>query len=176
MLKKRNDGDLPVPFEPGEGLADQPITRARAIKLAGATVAAGAFAAFMPDAAEARPNRKGRRRRRRRRRRNVTTTNNTTDNSTVNFGDSLVGTPVTEAVTVTNNGPDSVTLNPTIVGDGFRLVDTDPIIVGAGESRIVEVIFDPLSGGVSTGNLRLVDARDGLVLEDIELLGTGLLP
>jgi hypothetical protein len=29
---------------------------------------------------------------------------------------------------------------------------------------------------VSTGNLRLVDARDGLVLEDIELLGTGLLP
>ena len=174
MPMKRNDGDLPVPFE---GIAEERITRARAIKLAGATLTAGALAAILPDEADALTSAQRRRRRRRRlrrRRRNVTTTNNTTDNSTVNFGDSLVGTPVTEAVTVTNNGPDSVTLNPTIVGDGFRLVDTDPIIVGAGESRIVEVIFDPLSGGVSTGNLRLVDARDGLVLEDIELRGTGL--
>ena len=40
---KRNDGDLPVPLE---GLADAPVTRARAIKLFGATAAAGAFAAF----------------------------------------------------------------------------------------------------------------------------------
>jgi hypothetical protein len=174
-MTKRNDGDLPVPFEQGEGLAETPVTRARAIKLLGAMGATGAFALVAGGTAEARPNRRRRRRRRlRRRRRNVTTTNTTTDNSTVNFGSPLV--PTTVPVTIANNGPDTVTLNPTIVGEGFSLANTDPIIIEAGETAILPVIFDPVNvDGAQTGNLRLVDARDGLVLEDIELLGTGLL-
>jgi hypothetical protein len=177
LLMKRNDGDLPVPLE---GLAEERITRARAIKLAGAAAATGAFALFWgTDEADAltRAQRRRRRRRKRlrRRRRNVTTTNNTTDNSTVNFGDSLVGTPVTEVVTIENNGPDSVTLRPEIVGDGFTLVDDGLITIAPGQTAVLPVIFNPLSGDAQTGNLKLVDVDDGLVLEDIDLLGRGLL-
>ena len=173
---KRNDGDLPVPLE---GLAEERITRARAIKLAGAAVAGGAFSIFWgADVAEARPNRRRRRRRRRRlrrRRRNVTTTNNTTDNSTVNFGDSLVGTPVTETVEVTNNGDTPVTIRPEIAGDGFSLVDSSEITLLPGETADVDVVFLPNAndvGQVTTGTLKLVDVDDGLVLENIELLGS----
>jgi hypothetical protein len=139
--------------------------------------ATGAFALVAGGTAEARPNRRRRRRRRRlrRRRRNVTTTNNTTDNSTVNFGDSLVGTPVTEVVTIENNGPDSVTLRPEIAGGGFTLVDDGLITIAPGQTAVLPVVFNPLSGGAQTGNLQLVDVDDGLVLEDIDLLGRGLL-
>jgi hypothetical protein len=165
----------------GTGLAEQRITRARAIKLAGAAVTAGAFAIFWgADEADAltRAQRRRRRRRRRlrRRRRNVTTTNNTTDGTTVNFGGTPVsGPPLTETVTIANNGPDTVTLRPEIAGGGFSLVDTDPITIRPGDTADLGVIFDPLGGGLSTGTLRLVDARDGVVLEDIDLLGRGLL-
>jgi hypothetical protein len=182
LLMKRNDGDLPAPFEPGEGLADKPITRSRAMKLFGAMGATGAFALFTGGTAEAgerdRRRRRRRRRRLRRRRRNVTTTNNTTDNSTVNFGDSLVGTPVTETVEVTNNGDTPVTIRPEIAGDGFSLVDSSEITLLPGETADVDVVFLPNAndvGQVTTGTLKLVDVDDGLVLEDIELLGNPVL-
>jgi hypothetical protein len=85
---KRNDGELPAPLE---GLAEQRITRARAIKLAGAMGATGAFALFLPDKADARKKKRRRRRRRRAR---------------VAEGSS---TPVT-----LNVSPDGGVLNPTI--------------------------------------------------------------
>jgi hypothetical protein len=178
MLKKRNDGDLPVPFEPGEGLAEERVTRARAIKLLGAMGATGAFALFTGGTAEAgerdRRRRRRRRRRLRRRRRNVTTTNTTTETSTVNFGSPLA--PTTVPVTIANNGPDDVTLKPTIVGEGFSLANTDPITIKAGDTAVLPVTFDPRNiDGAQTGNLKLVDVADKVVLEDIDLLGTGLL-
>jgi Abnormal spindle-like microcephaly-assoc'd, ASPM-SPD-2-Hydin len=174
MLMKRNDGDLPVPFETGEGLAEERITRARAIKLAGAMGATGAFALFAGGTAEAgeRDRRRRRRRRRRarlRRQRNVTTTN--TDNGVVNFGNTTVGAPVTRFVEVKNNGPDSVTLEPTLVGDGFSLVNTDPIEIASGDTVRIPVVLNALEEGVQTGTLRLVDARDGLLLEVVDLVG-----
>ena len=187
-VNKRNSlerGGVPAVREDTEmvgfsDLADTPITRTRAIKLAGAAVTAGAFAIIWgADEADAltRAQRRRRRRRRRlrRRRRNVTTTNNTTDGTTVNFGGTQLGTPLTETVTIANNGPDTVTLRPEIAGGGFSLVDTDPITIAPGDTADLGVIFDPLGGGLSTGTLRLVDARDGVVLEDIDLLGRGLL-
>ncbi len=166
MLTKRNDGDLPVPFE---GIAEEPITRARAIKLAGATIAGGAFSIFWgADVAEARPNRRRRRRRRRIRRRRQ---NNVTSTETTNFGSTTVGSPLTEFVEVTNNGPDSVTLSPTVVGDGFELVDTGDVTVASGETVRIPVVLNALEEGVQTGTLRLVDARDGLLLEAVDLVG-----
>ena len=157
-------------------LADAPVTRARAIKLAGATVAAGALAAFWPAEADAlTPQQRRRRRRRRRlrarRRRQAAVVSNP---ATVNFGDTTVGTPVTEPVQVTNNGTTPVTLQPTVVGDGFTLADTGNITLAPGETATVPVVFNPLQEGVSTGELRLVDARDGLVVETVDLLGNGV--
>ncbi len=167
MLMKRNDGDLPVPSEPGEGLSDQRITRARAIKLAGATVAAGAFAAFVADDADARPNRRRRRRRRRRQRRN----NVTTDTSIVNITTPGEVVPVT----VTNNGTTPVTITPQLVGDGFSLVNANDaefqLLPGA--SRLVEVTGTNLAGN---GVLNIRDASDGLILEVVDLNGPLVLP
>ena len=170
---KRNDGDLPGPLE---GLADQPITRARAIKLAGAMVGTGAFALLLPDEADALTRRQRRRRRRRRRRarlrrqRNVTTN---TENSTIDFGD-VTALPDSETVTVTNNGDVPVTVRP-VVGDGFTLLDADgneiadgdTIRIPANDSVDLVLRLDEL---VSSGTLQLVDVRDGLVLETVDLV------
>jgi hypothetical protein len=169
---KRNDGDLPVPFEPGEGLADQPITRSRAIKLFGATIAGGALIAFLPAEADARPNRKQRRQRRARRARRRRQAAVTSPQPVVNFNP-ILNVPVTELVDVTNNGPDTVTIDPTVVGEGFTLGDLSnlDLRLEPGETVQIPVILTALNGGVQEGTLRVVDARDGLVLEVVELVG-----
>ena len=173
MLTKRNDGDLPAPLE---GLAEERITRARAIKLAGATITAGGLAMFLgTDEADALTRRQRRRRRRRRirQRRNNVTTN--TENSTIDFGDvSVVELPVTRTVTVTNNGDVPVTVRP-VVGDGFTLLDADgneiadddTIRIPANDAVELDVVLTEL---VSSGTLELVDVRDGLVLETVDLV------
>ena len=166
MPMKRNDGDLPVPLE---GLAEERITRARAIKLAGAAVAGGAFSIFWgADVAEARPNRRRRRRRRRRRQRQ---NNVTTDTSIVNITTPGGVVPVT----VTNTGTTPVTITPQIVGDGFSLVNANDakfrLLPGA--SRLVEVTGTNIAGD---GVLNIRDASDGLILEVVDLNGPLVLP
>ena len=182
MNKKDNleRGGVPAVRENTEGagfsdLADAPVTRARAIKMFGATAAAGAFALFTGGTAEAgeRDRRRRRRRRRRarlRRQRNVTSTN--TDNGVVNFGDTTVGSPLTEFVDIKNNGPDSVTIDPTVVGSGFTLADLSGIdlTLEPGETVSIPVIVDALSSGVKTGELRILDDADGLLLEKVDLV------
>lgn len=169
---KRNDGHLPVPLE---GLADQPVTRARALKLLGATATAGAFAAFAGGAAEARPNRKRRRRRRRRRRQAAVTS----PQPTVNFGDTTVGAP-SPAVTipVTNEGNTPVTIDPTVVGDGFTLGDLSglDLTLDPGETVQIPVTLNALEEGVQTGELQVRDASDGLLLETVDLTGNVTAP
>ncbi len=155
------------------GLADAPVTRARAIKLFGAVIAGGALVAFLPDEASARPNR----RKRRRRRRQAAITSNP---STVTFAPTIVGTPSpAKNVTITNDGDTPVTLRPEMVGDGFTI---DPMFSGIdgftlapGASIAVPVIFTPGVEGPSTGELRIVDAADGLLVETVNLVGEGIL-
>ena len=155
------------------GLADAPVTRARAIKLFGAAIVVGALVAFLPDEAGARPNR----RKRRRRKRQAAITSNP---STVTFGNTVVNTPSpAENVTITNDGTTPVTLTPTVVGDGFTIDPTFPGIDGfrlaPGASIDVPVIFTPEVGGPSTGGLTIVDAADGLLVETVKLVGEGIL-
>lgn len=155
-------------------LGEATITRSRAIKLAGAALAGGALSVLWAGEAEASPAQRRRRRRRRlraRRRRQAAVVSNPT---TVNFGGTTVGTPTTQPVQVTNNGTTPVTLSPTVVGDGFMLADTGDITLAPGETATVPVTFNPLQEGVSTGELRLVDTRDGLLLETVDLSGTGV--
>ena len=168
MLMNRNDRDLPVPFE---GLAEQPITRSRVIKLAGATVAAGAFSIFWgTDEADAlTPAQRRRRRRRRRNRRRQAAV--TSPQQVVSVGT----TPV--AIPITNNGSTPVTIRPELVGDGFTLVNASgtpiapetTITLDPGQTLPVFVSLDALQGGAQDATLRLVDVRDGLVLETIRL-------
>jgi hypothetical protein len=170
MLTKRNDGDLPVPFETGEGLAEEHVTRARALKLLGAMGATGAFALFTGGTAEAGERDRRRRRRRRRRRmlraRRRRQNNVTTDTSIVNITTPGGVVPVT----VTNNGTTPVTITPQLVGDGFSLVNADDaefeLLPGA--TRLVEVTGTNLAGD---GVLNIRDASDDLILEVVDLNG-----
>lgn len=176
MAMKRNDGDLPVPLE---GLADRPVTRARALKLLGATATAGAFAAFTGGAAEAGDRDRRRRRRRRLRKRRARQRRQaavTSEQPTINFGNTTVGTPLTENVVVTNNGDTPVTIDPTVVGDGFTLLDAGNITLQPGETVRIPVVLNALEEGVQTGTIRLLDARDGLLLETVGLTGTVTAP
>ncbi len=154
------------------GLADAPVTRARAIKLFGAAIAGGALVAFLPDEASARPNR----RKKRRRKRQAAVTSNP---STVTFGNTVVGTPSpAENVTITNDGTTPVTLTPTVVGDGFTIDPTFPGIDGftlaPGASLAVPVIFTPGVEGPSTGELRIFEGADRLLVETVNVVGEGI--
>ena len=118
-----------------------------------------------------------RRRKRRRRKRQAAVTSNP---STVTFGNTVVNTPSpAEKVTITNDGTTPVTLTPTVVGDGFTIDPTFPGIDGfqlaPGASIAVPVIFTPEVGGPSTGELRIVDAADGLLVETVNLVGEVIL-
>ncbi len=183
--KSPSDFYLPVPFEPGEGLAEERVTRARAIKLLGAMGATGAFALFTGGTAEAGERDRRRRRRRRRRLRRRRQNNVTTNNSTVDFGDNLVdadllGGPITRDIEVANNSDVPVTIRRELVdANGFTLLDASgtPIANGStiripanGTRDITVGLTDLLGSGLQTGTLRLVDARDGLVLETIDLV------
>jgi len=179
MRKKRNDGDLPVPFEPGEGLADRPITRARAIKLFGATIAGGALMAILPDEADARKKRR-RRRRRRPRRRRAQVAPPTTTPITLVPGDNIIN--------ITNLSPDkplTISEVKVIDGDG-SVISTQPLVGGPvtiqpGDTAPITVDLSGLSATdlLNADGLRLIDERgvpitvvdeNGVVVGDIDVL------
>jgi hypothetical protein len=174
LLKKNEDGEIRPSREELEAgfsdLGDVTITRSRAIKLAGAALAGGAFSLFWAPEADALNKKKRRRRRRARRRRQAAIV---ATPSVVNI--TTPGAVGAVPVTVTNNGTTPVTLKPQLVGDGFTLLNADDaqfeLLPGA--SRLVEVTATALA---EEGVLNIRDASDGLILEVVELNGPGLLP
>jgi hypothetical protein len=179
LLKKNEDGEIRPSREELEAgfsdLGDVTITRSRAIKLAGAALAGGAFSLFWAPEADARTNKNKRRRRRRararRRRRRAAIV---ATPSVVNI--TIPGAGGAELVTVTNNGTTPVTISPEVVGDGFTLGDLSGL----------DLELDPNGGFVNIpviatadaeeGVLNIRDASDDLILEVVELNGPGLLP
>jgi hypothetical protein len=159
-----------------DGLSRTPITRAQALKLVGAAAAGTAITLIWPGEADADARSRRRRRRRRRKRRAVTS-----NPSTVNFGDTTVGAPVTRVVEITNDGNTDLFLRPELVGDNFSIADAgilDGFNLEAGETIEIPVIFTPDILGNSEGLLNLVvedGVDDGLVVEKINLLGRGII-
>jgi len=165
MTKRTDDGV----GRPLAGLAEERVTRARAIKLAGAMVGTGAFALLLPDEADAANRRQRRRRRRRkklraRRRRQAAVTS---PQPTV---------PVNENPTVVpikNEGDTTVNIVPQVSGGGFELGDLSAVdlSLAPGQTALVPVTFTPQVGdlGVQTGELRILDGSDGLLLETVTL-------
>ncbi len=165
-MTKRNDGDLPVPFE---GIAEERITRSRAIKLFGATIAGGALMAILPAEADAR-----RRRRRRRRRRKARVTPNPTP---LVLGDNVL--------TVTNPSSDkplTISQVKVIDSDG-SVISTRPLVGGPvtiapGATAPVKFSLDA-DDLLNADRLRLIDERgvpitvvdeNGVVVGDIDVL------
>ena len=152
MLMKRNDGDLPGPLE---GLAEERITRARAIKLAGAAAATGAFALFWgTDEADAR--RRKRRRRRRRRRRKARVSQPTP--ITLVPGDNIIS--------ITNPSDKPLTISEVrVIGKDGSVIETVPlaedIIIQPRDTLPVTVDLSGLTATelLQADGLRLIDGR-----------------
>jgi len=159
-------------------LAEERITRARAIKLAGAMVGTGAFALLLPDEADALSRRQRRRRRLRRRRARQQRQNNVTSTQpggTLNFGDVVVSPALPlplQTVTIENNGGTPVTIDPRVVGDGFSLGNLSglDLTLQPGDTVDIPVVVDAVRDGVKTGELRILDDSDGLLLETVDLV------
>jgi hypothetical protein len=164
LFTKRNDGE---PLVPLEGLADQPVTRARAIKLVGAMLGTGAFALLLPDEADAR---KRRRRKRRPRRARVADGSSTPVVLNLDPDGGVLNPVLNPTINITNPSPDKpLTISEVkIIDSGGSVISTQPLVGGPvtiqpGQTRPVTV---NLSGLTVT---ELLDA-DGLRLLD----GTGL--
>jgi hypothetical protein len=174
-------------------LVDGTITRARAIKLAGAALlsASGLMMLFQSPAEAGR-----RRKKRRRRRRRPTTTRVRTNRRRVRFRDTPAGTtpetsPV-QNVTITNPGTQPISIEPVFSSPDFTLAPgfTFPDEIAAGNSVEVPIVFTPQlpspttsTGEVRTGELTFVDTGGSPVVivdannntvDAIELKGTAL--
>jgi hypothetical protein len=203
LVKRDEDGELRPPrWELEEGsyedvaamLADGTITRARAIKLAGAALLAGSgMLALFQSPAEAGRRRKKKKRRRRRR---SITTRVRTNRRRVRFRDTPAGTtpetsPV-QNVTITNPGTQPISIEPVFSSPDFTLAPgfTFPDKIAAGNSVEVPIVFTPQlpspttsTGEVRTGELTFVDTGGSPVVivdannntvDAIELKGTAL--
>jgi hypothetical protein len=119
-----------------------------------------------------------------------------TSTSTVTFGNITVGNnPLPQEVTIKNNTGKELTVQPTVVGDGFTLVEEDAIKLAPegqdGDTEVVQIdllsdILGDLLGdldrldldGVLTfvdqdGNvLELVDKETGKTVKEIDLLAS----
>jgi len=178
MLMKRDEGEELRPprweledsslDELSAALTEETITRARAIKLAGAALLAGTgLTMLFQSPAEAR------KRRRRRKKKKVTASPRE-----VTFPNTPAGTTSdSKSVTVTNNGtePVSVVLSPEALNGGFTLAPSfdasAPILPGT--SADVPIQFTPAEQGVEySGQLLVVDAT-GTTVTATDLTGRG---
>lgn len=178
FMKRDEDAVVRPPWEelemtsledPAVSLADVTVTRSRAIKLAGAALAAGAFGLIFVPEADARRRKKKRRRRRRRRNRGTITPN------PVNFEPTPVGQPSTENVTFSNNGTNPIYVSPDLGNPAFTLAPTfDPSVpIAPGASVTVPITFTPTTPGVQTGSVTLVDAN-GTTVATAPIAGEGV--
>jgi hypothetical protein len=194
LVKRGEDGERrPSRWELEEGsnddlatmLAEGTITRARAIKLAGAALlSASGLMMLFQSPAEA-----GRRRKKRRRRRRRSTTRVRTNRRRVRFRETPVGTLPSESpvenVTITNIGTDPISIQPVFSSPDFTLAPgfTFPEEIATRNSVTVPIAFTPLQEGVQTGELTFVDTdgspvvivdANGNTVDAIQLKGTGL--
>jgi hypothetical protein len=175
MLMKRNDGDIPAPFE---GIAEEPITRARVMKLAGAVLGIGAFALLLPDEADAR------KRKRRRRRRKARVADSSSTPITLNVTPS--GGVLNPTIDITNPSPDRpLTISEVkVIDSNGSVIDTAPLVGGPvrlepGQTLPVTVDLSGLSVTelLRADGLRLLDgAGTGITVIDENGVQVGDIP
>ncbi len=167
LMKRGEDGELRPPrWELEESsyddvatmLADGTITRARAIKLAGAALLGGALTVLWTDEADARRRRKKKRRRRRKAR--VTTAPSSTN--TLNSLPPVAGEaiPITLAVTNPSDSNPLTISNVKLLGAEGAVVDpTLPVTIAPGATAEIPITitYSPSSPLVDAGELRLYD-------------------
>jgi len=165
----------------GEAGGEATLTRGRAIKLAGAALFGGVLTVLWPaeaDAKKKKKKKKNKKKKRRRRRRNDVTSSD----PSVTFGNTTVGGAPggPETVTITNEGTEPVMLRPEISGGDAGAFSISPSVgdftLQPGDTQDLALLFAPIGAGLQEAVLLIRDTRDGLVVEEIPLVGTGVLP
>jgi hypothetical protein len=97
--------------------------------------------------------------------------------SSLNFGNILVGSSASQAVTLTNTGNSSVSISQiSVSGAGFTASGvTPPVTLSAGQSVSLLVGFSPSLAGSSTGSVTVVSNASNSPAT-ISLAGTGVQP
>ncbi|MFY9852349.1 MAG: Ig-like domain repeat protein [Terracidiphilus sp.] len=98
--------------------------------------------------------------------------------TSVGFGDVVVGTPMTQSVTLTNTGTGSVTVSSatviTLTGTGFSLASPfSATTLTAGQIATLNVQFDPTTAAAATGTLTVISNSTTNGTAVIPLSGTG---
>jgi hypothetical protein len=107
-----------------------------------------------------------------------TTTGTTTlsiNPTSLSFGNVLLNTPSTQAITLTSTGTSAVTVSAaTISGTGFTMSGvTFPVKINAGQSATLNVQFDPTVTGSATGQLTITSNSSTNGTAVVSLSGTG---
>jgi hypothetical protein len=98
--------------------------------------------------------------------------------TSVAFGDVVVNTPATQSVTLTSTGTVAVTISgATLTGAGFTLSGAAfPATLNPGQAATLNIVFDPTSAGVATGQLTITSNSSTNGTAVISLSGTGTAP
>ncbi|MFN6530899.1 choice-of-anchor D domain-containing protein [Nostoc sp. ChiSLP03a] len=76
-------------------------------------------------------------------------------NTAINFGETLVGEPLTKTFTIKNTGIAALNLSNLKLPNGFSLVGTLPTSVAVNASTTISVALNPTAPGVYSGSLSL---------------------
>ncbi len=97
--------------------------------------------------------------------------------SSLNFGNTLVGSSASQAIALTNTGTASVNLSQVaITGSGFTVSGfTGAVTLAAGQSFSLAVSFAPATGGSATGSLSFISSATNSPTT-ISLGGNGVQP
>jgi hypothetical protein len=95
--------------------------------------------------------------------------------TSVAFGDVVVNTPSTQAVTLTSAGTVPVTISgATLTGAGFAVSGTEfPATLNPGQAATLNIEFDPTAAGTATGQLTIASNSSTNGTAVIALTGTG---
>ena len=93
----------------------------------------------------------------------------------VSFGSVMIGSPVTQNVTLTSTGSAPVTVSSAgVTGRGFTVSGSSfPLTLNPGEQATLEVQFNPTATGAATGQITVNSTSSGNPVVGIMLSGTG---
>ena len=99
----------------------------------------------------------------------------TLSSTNIAFGNVVVGSPATQAVTLTASGTAPVTVNSaTATGTGFTVSGmTFPTTLNAGQTATLNVQFNPTVSGAATGQVTVSSSATGSGTNSVSLTGTG---
>jgi len=94
--------------------------------------------------------------------------------SSVSFGNVTVGSPISQAIQLTNSGTGTLSITQmNVTGSGFSTKLSVPINLTAGQSTTFDAEFSPTAAGAVTGSVGLVSNAAGSPAA-ISLSGTGV--